>query len=99
MTDNPLPSTIRWFAPWTWFAHWQPWKRRLYFTILMLVIYVLLPVPVVIMGKSTGLARFAFFDAVQNMFFAPIFWCVQNCDSVAWFYFSQLKIAMGLGLA
>lgn len=98
-TIAPSPPFVRWFSPWRWFAHWRPRKRRLVFFSLALVIYVLLPVPVVIIGKSTGLARYAAFDAVQNVFFAPIFWCVQNSESVAWFYFTQLKIAMDLGLA
>lgn len=39
----PLPSVVRWFAPWTWHARWQPWVRWTLFVAALVMTYFLSP--------------------------------------------------------
>lgn len=82
----PLRPRVAWFAVWRW-------KRQSIFVALLLVGYLLSPVPVRIFGHQSGVARYQWFEMTQNVFFAPIWWCTNHSNAVESFYWLQYEFA------
>jgi len=95
----PLPRRVAWFAPWTWFAHWKPWKRWTLFAGVMLVGYVEAPVALEVLDSRIPIPQvYPAFRAIN----APIILAMEASPAIRKFYEVQVwalddaLIALGL---
>lgn len=94
IAETPLPPCIRRFAPWTWLAHWRPWKRWTLVVGTLLLGYVLSPIVVVPVLNRSLIAPIS--PAAPNSpplvmwvvgeMYLPIGWAADNIPAVQWFY-------------
>lgn len=97
--SDPLPRRIAWFAPWTWFAHWKPWKRWILLAAATLIAYIELPIfrfSIIILDVYTGISIPR--PIADGMYFTcvPLFWCMENCEMIDLFYDFQTDVVFFL---
>jgi hypothetical protein len=73
----PLPRSVRWFAPWRWFPWIKPWQRWTIAVAIVLVGYVLSPVPTL-----WAIERLCGRGARENMAYTVYLPIVAMCELV-----------------
>jgi hypothetical protein len=92
----PLPPQLAWFAPWQAWRAMPGWKRYPLAAIGLLIAYTAVPVPLLYLLRSSGALRIPLVLAACQTVFAPLEFCYNHFQAVAWFYDTQREVLEGL---